>query len=214
MATPALHRTDPSVIDAPNGGSFVTEPRTSPPAPAAATDSTVSHPVGAVAFVGLRLALGFLFLWAFLDKTFGFGYATPSSKSWLNGGSPTHGFLSGANVGPLQGFFRDLAKLEPGMDWLFMIGLLGIGVALILGVALRPAAAAGALLVMMMWFAVWPFAKTGGGQPTDSTNPIIDEHILEALALIVVAACAGRTAGYFGRHWANLDLVQRMPWLR
>ena len=42
------------------------------------------------------------------------------------------------------------------MDWLFMIGLLGIGVALLLGVALRPAAASGALLVMMMWFAVWP----------------------------------------------------------
>jgi thiosulfate dehydrogenase [quinone] large subunit len=213
MVTPALHRPATPVIDTPRAGSSVTPTGTSPPAHAA-TASTVNHPVGAIALVGLRLALGFLFLWAFLDKTFGLGYATPSSKSWLNGGSPTHGFLSGANVGPLQGFFRDLAKLEPGMDWLFMIGLLGIGAALILGVALRPAAAAGALLVMMMWFAVWPPATTGGGQPTASTNPIIDEHILEALALIVVAAFAGRTAGYLGRRWGDLGLVRRFPVLR
>jgi thiosulfate dehydrogenase [quinone] large subunit len=95
-----------------------------------------------------------------------------------------------------------------------MLGLLGIGSALILGVALRPAAAAGALLVMMMWFAVWPPATIGGGQPTSSTNPVIDEHILEALALIVVAAFAGRSAGYLGRRWANLDLVKRFPFLR
>jgi thiosulfate dehydrogenase [quinone] large subunit len=162
----------------------------------------------------LRLALGFLFLWAFLDKTFGLGYSTSTKHAWIRGGSPTKGFLSGANVGPLQGVFRYLAKLEPGMDWLFMLGLLGIGLALILGVALRPAAASGALLVMMMWFAVWPPAKIAGGQPTSSTNPIVDEHILEALALIAVAAFAGRTAGYLGRRWADLGIVKRHTWLR
>ena len=100
------------------------------------------------------------------------------------------------------------------MDWLFMLGLLGIGGALILGVALRPAAASGALLVMMMWFAVWPPAKTAGGQPTASTNPIVDEHILEAFALIVVAVFAGKTVGYLGRRWADLELVKKHSWLR
>ena len=29
------------------------------------------------------------FLWAFLDKAFGLGYATPSGNAWINGGSPT-----------------------------------------------------------------------------------------------------------------------------
>ena len=47
-----------------------------------------------------RVLLGFEFLWAFLDKTFGLGYATPSARAWINGGSPTKGFLgSGQAVG-------------------------------------------------------------------------------------------------------------------
>ena len=214
MATPSLHRPAWRAAHSPSSALLDRPEGMRPASTTVVTDTTDTHPVGAIALVGLRLALGFLFFWAFLDKTFGLGYATPSAKAWIHGGSPTKGFLSGANVGPLQGVFRSLAKLEPGMDWLFMIGLLGIGVALLLGVALRPAAASGALLVMMMWFAVWPPATVGGGQPTSSTNPIIDEHILEALALIVVAAFAGKTAGYLGGRWANLGVVRRFPWLR
>src|ERR1700676_3331308 len=70
---------------------------------------------------GLRLAIGFEFLWAFFDKTFGLGYATPAAKAWLNGGSPTKGFLSGA-IGPFQGVFNAIAG-APVVDWLFMLGL-------------------------------------------------------------------------------------------
>ena len=79
---------------------------------------------GAIAIAALRIALGFVFLWAFLDKTFGFGYATPSEKSWINGGSPTNGFLKSVEVGPFQSFFNSIA----GTWWaniLFMGGLLG-----------------------------------------------------------------------------------------
>src|SRR5689334_12004100 len=47
----------------------------------------------AYALASLRLLTGFVFLWAFLDKTFGLGYATASGKGWLDGGSPTKGFL-------------------------------------------------------------------------------------------------------------------------
>jgi thiosulfate dehydrogenase [quinone] large subunit len=186
----------------------VPESPIAPPAHEAGT----THSLGAIGLVGLRLTLGFLFLWAFIDKTFGLGYSTPSAHAWINGGSPTKGFLSGANIGPLQGFFRTIAGV-PGMDWLFMLGLLGIGLALILGVALRAAAASGVLLVTMMWFATWPPATMGGGQPTSSTNPVVDDHILEAFALIVVAAFAGKTVGYLGRRWAGLNLVKKHPWL-
>ncbi len=199
-----------SVAEHPGGA-----PRPNPSVSHGATvGAAASTPlVGAIALIGLRLSLGCLFLWAFLDKTFGWGYATPSAKAWIRGGSPTTGYLSGVNVGPLQGFFHAIAG-GALIDWLFMLGLLGIGVALLLGVALRPAAAAGALLVLMMWFASWPPATMAGGQPTSSTNPFVDEHILEACGLIVVAAFVGRTAGYLGRRWANLDLVKRAPWLR
>lgn len=36
----------------------------------------------------LRLTTGFIFLWAFLDKTFGFGFSTASEKAWIHGGTP------------------------------------------------------------------------------------------------------------------------------
>src|SRR5918912_2011686 len=59
----------------------------------------------------LRVSTGFVFLWAFLDKTFGFGFATPSAKAWINGGSPTKGFLASVMVGPhrMQTFFPNIA---------------------------------------------------------------------------------------------------------
>ena len=72
--------------------------------------------------------------------------------------------------GPLRGFFNNIAG-APWADWLFMIALMGIGVALVLGVALRPAAAAGVLLLALMWFATWPPAALAGGQPTAPPTP-------------------------------------------
>ena len=61
----------------------------------------------------LRIATGFVFLWAFLDKTFGWGYATTSEHSWINGGSPTKGFLSGVDAGnyDLGAVSSDLADI-------------------------------------------------------------------------------------------------------
>ncbi len=177
------------------------------------SSSLTAARVGRVAMNLLRLALGVEFLWAFLDKTFGLGYATPSAKAWINGGSPTKGFLSGVDAGPLQSFFNSIAG-APLANWLFMLGLLGIGTALILGVGLRIAAASGTVLLLMMWLASWPLASAVAGKPTGSTNPVIDDHIISALAIIVVGAYAAHSAGYLGRWWSNQSAVQRFPWLR
>ena len=38
----------------------------------------------------LRILMGWLFLWTFLDKTFGLGFATTAEKAWIAGGSPNH----------------------------------------------------------------------------------------------------------------------------
>jgi hypothetical protein len=57
----------------------------------------------------VRVATGFVFLWAFLDKTFGFGYATPVARAWIHGGSPTKGFLSSVAVGPFESTFHTWA---------------------------------------------------------------------------------------------------------
>jgi thiosulfate dehydrogenase (quinone) large subunit len=169
---------------------------------------------GAAKFLAaFRVVLGFEFLWAFADKTFGLGYATPAARAWINGGSPTKGFLSNVAVGPFEETFHAIAGAA-WADWLFMAGLLGIGVALILGVGLRIAAVSGTLMMLLMWAAEWPPAKfTSAGEPTMSTNPIVDYHIIYALALIALAVTyAGHTWG-LGRLWARLPFVQRHRWL-
>ncbi len=179
----------------------------------AATRGAVMTTNAAKLFAVLRVALGFVFLWAFLDKTFGFGYATPSAKAWIHGGSPTLGFLKGVEVGPFQSTFHSWAGTG-WANWLFMLGLLGIGLALILGVALRAAAVSGTLMLLLMWAAEWPLARhTAAGAPSMSTNPLIDYHIVYALGLIAAAATyAGNTWG-FGKFWATLPFVHRNRWL-
>src|SRR4029077_9661347 len=94
---------------------------------------------------------------AFLDKTFGLHYATPSAKAWINGGSPTKGFLASVQALPLQSFFPPIA----GPWWangLFMLGLLAIGIALIAGVAMRIAAISGVVMLAMVWLPADPLA--------------------------------------------------------
>lgn len=150
-----------------------------------------------------RLALGFTFLWPFLDKTFGLGHETASADAWVNGGSPTAGFLGHGTSGPFADFFQGMAG-HAWADWGFMLGLLGIGVALILGVAMRLAASAGALLLVLMFAATLP----------PENNPILDDHIIYALTLGVLAlAHAGRTLG-FGKLWERQPLVEGSPILR
>jgi thiosulfate dehydrogenase (quinone) large subunit len=158
----------------------------------------------------LRFGLGFVFLWAFLDKAFGLGYSTPGSKSWVfHGGSPTNGFLSHAEVGPLQSSFRSIAGAG-WADWLFMLGLLGLGVALIAGVTLRIAAVTGSILLLLMWAAEWPMAQhSSTGDATGSTNPFVDYHLIFALGLIVVAAVGVGSTWGFGQRWSQRRIVQR-----
>ncbi|HEU5158260.1 MAG TPA: DoxX family protein [Streptosporangiaceae bacterium] len=187
-----------------------------PPRSAARTaprHGAVMTPTSAMVMAVVRLAMGFVFLWAFLDKTFGFGYTTPSKNAWLNGGSPTKGFLSGVEVGPMQSTFHEWAG-QAWADWLFMGGLAGIAVALILGVALRIAALAGTVMMAFMWIAEWPLDKTtAAGEPSMSTNPIVDYHVIYAVVLVALAATyAGNTWG-LGRIWARLPFVRRARWL-
>lgn len=161
----------------------------------------------------LRITTGFVFLWAFLDKTFGLAYSTPGARAWINGGSPTKGFLSNVEIGP----FQSLAHSIAGAWWadiLFMAGMASVGVALVAGIGLRVAAGSGALIMAMMWFAEFPLARfTSAGEPSGSTNPITDYHLVYAVVLVVLAAAyAGHTWG-LGRIWARLPFVQRNRWM-
>ncbi|MFD2765035.1 hypothetical protein [Micromonospora eburnea] len=164
---------------------------------------TVRQRAARYVFAGLRIALGWIFLWAFLDKMFGLGHETAAKNAWINGGSPTKGFLAFGTKGPLEGFYHGIAGAA-WADWLFMTGLVGIGIALVLGIGMRVAAVAGGVLLVMMWTAVLPPAN----------NPFLDDHLIYAGLLAGLALVgAGNTLG-LGRAWAKLPLVQRLPWLR
>lgn len=170
---------------------------------AAEEPTTSRHPVGVAIAAGVtRLAIGWVFLWAFLDKTFGLGFATPAERAWLEGGSPTSGFLGGVE-GPFAGFFNSMAG-QAWADWLFMAGLLGIGLALMLGVFTNLAAISGGVMLVLMWAAVLPL----------DNNPFMDDHLVYAAVLGLLALMgAGRYLG-LGSYWEKTSLVQRFPILR
>jgi thiosulfate dehydrogenase (quinone) large subunit len=152
---------------------------------------------------GIRIALGWVFLWAFLDKLFGLGRSTPGANAWLDGGSPTAGFLGKAATGPFSGFYHAIAG-NVVVDVLFMTALLGIGLALVLGIGMRIAAAAGALLTILMWTAVLPPAA----------NPFMDDHLIYAAVLVLLALLGAGTTWGLGRRWVATPLVRRNTWLR
>ncbi|WP_329558174.1 hypothetical protein OG711_02065 [Streptomyces uncialis] len=186
----------------------------------AAADQTAARDEAAPSAVALartaavlRVLTAFTFLWAFFDKAFGWGYATGAGKGWIDGGSPTLGFLSGVSAGPMEGTFHAWAG-DAWADRAFMLGLLGVGVALASGIALRLAAGAGMAMMALMWVAEWPPARhLSDGSPSTSTNPFIDYHVLYAAILVLLAvAAAGRTWG-LGIAWARLPLVRGHRWL-
>ncbi|MEM7031540.1 MAG: hypothetical protein AAF629_18405 [Chloroflexota bacterium] len=147
----------------------------------------------------LRIALGFVFLWAFLDKVFGLGFNTAPDQSWLAGNSPTFGYLNFATYGPFSGLMKGIAG-NPIVDILYMAGLLGIGVALILGIGLKIAGYSGALMMILIYLSAMP------GQ----FNPLIDEHIIYAIVLVGIAHIKPATFG-LGSTWGSMDIVKRYP---
>ena len=129
-----------------------------------------------IVFLKLRFVMAFIFLWAFFDKLFGLGFSTTSGKAWINGGSPTTGFLSGAAKGPLADLFHSLAGVAV-VDWLFMLGLLFVGLTLLLNRFVLWGAVAGIVMMLLMWLALlFP-----------ANNPIVDEHIVYALVFALLA---------------------------
>ena len=151
----------------------------------------------------LRISLGFIFVWAFFDKLFGLGFATQFGKAWINGVSPTFGFLKFGTTGPLAPIYQLIAG-NIIVDVLFMLGLLLIGFSLLLGIATRLAGYSGALLMFLLWTVfILP-----------ETNQIIDNHIIYLFLLILLAQTdSGKTFG-FGKSWEKTNLVKKLPFLK
>lgn len=161
-----------------------------------------------------RISLGAVFLWAFFDKLIGLGFATCRDeqgavntlceKAWLEGGSPTLGFLKfGTADSPFADVFQSMAG-NVFVDWLFMIGLLGIGVALILGVGMRIAAYSAATMMTLMYLAAW--------QPDN--NPLIDDHIIYGLVAVGLWLVNDDQVWGLGKWWKKQDIVKQYPVLK
>lgn len=162
----------------------------------------------------VRIALGFIFFWAFLDKLVGLGYTTCldaktgvvtrfCALSWLRGGSPTSGFLKNAVTGPFENFFNNLAGIAT-VDWLFMIGLCLIGICLIFGIGIKVASTSGVILMIMMWLSLLP--------PTN--NPFLDEHIIYSLVLIIICLANNQQVWGLGSWWGRRKIVRRFNFLQ
>lgn len=170
---------------------------------------------GAVVWGLARLAIGWIFLWAFLDKAFALGFATGRNPetgaidffgpaAWVNGGSPTDGVLQFALRGPFKGLYDGLAG-QVWVEWVYMLSMLLIGLALIFGIGIRLAAIGGIVWMAIFYTAtaVWP-----------EFNPFLDDHVVYAIVLAGIAFVgAGRYLG-LGKYWEKVPLVQRYPILK
>lgn len=119
--------------------------------------------------VWLRIAIGWLFLYAGLTKVFDSSW---SAAGYLNSAKSFHGlyawFATDANIGWVN-FVN---------EW----GLTIIGVLLILGIWVRWASWGGVVLMVLYYFPVLDFPKAG------EHSFLIDEHIIYILVLLVVAS--------------------------
>ncbi len=160
-----------------------------------------------------RISLGLIFLWAFFDKLFGLGFTTCKtaamsvvhtgcSQAWLQGGSPTVGFLKHATKGPFASLFRNLAG-HSWVDYLFMAGLLAIGVGLLLGIGVKLSVWAGSVMLLLMWAAsLWP-----------ANNPLLDEHIVYIFVLVAIGLANAQQKWGLRDWWLKQPVVRNLPLL-
>lgn len=183
---------------------------------AGSTGSNESVPSRAAGYAlgALRIVIGWAFLWAFFDKLFALGFSTGRNPetgvvdrfgdaAWINGGSPTEGFLAFGAKGPFKDFYNGIAG-DAWANWGFMLGLLAIGVALTLGISMRLAAAAAALMYLLMWSVVL----------APENNPITDDHTIGLVAVVVLGLFgAGHYLG-LGSWWDKQSIARRFPILK
>ena len=122
----------------------------------------------------LRVAIGWHFLYEGISKLLVPGW---TSYNYLNN---TTSFASG--------FYHALASSQTivsMVDFLNIWGLIGIGLALFLGVCIRYAAMAGTLLLALYYFAYPPFGSSLL-KVSDGQFLFVDRNFLEALMLMVL----------------------------
>jgi uncharacterized membrane protein YphA (DoxX/SURF4 family) len=121
-----------------------------------------------------RVAIGWHFLYEGLSKLF--------IKDWSAAGYLTN------SIGPFERFYHWLGasqSLMPIVDILNISGLILIGFALLLGLAIRFASISGIVLLALYYFAYPPFGGNIFGS-TEGNLYIVNRNFIEAAALLVL----------------------------
>jgi thiosulfate dehydrogenase [quinone] large subunit len=172
----------------------------------------VTNPLAQVAVAIGRIVIGVIFLWAGLGKLLGSGPEGFSAAGFLQFGTAgTLGwpFVSGEVAegtifNPTHDFWVSLAAndgLMPILNFLVVFGQIAIGVALILGIFTRFAAAMGTLMMLFFFLAAWEFE-----------HGIVNQHLTYAVATFGLAvvgagnywgldAMLGGSVGHGIRYW-------------
>jgi thiosulfate dehydrogenase (quinone) large subunit len=173
--------------------------------------------LGAMTAALLRIALGLVYLWAFISQAFGITYTNqaqppPDSaagtqatyewtfgfdadKGWITSGfdySPTASYVDNNLHGPLAIIPQ---KLLTGVDdFMWMFALAGLGVGLTFGVFSILTGVGGLILNLLIWLSTFP----------PSTNPLIDgEHVTFALAIFLLMWIHASNYWGLGRWWRS-----------
>lgn len=143
-----------------------------------------------------RIVIGVIFLWAGLEKLLGSGSDGFTAAGFLQFG--TNGTLGwpfvsgevaqGTVFNPTHDFWASLGAngtIMPIVNFLVVVGQIGIGTGLILGLFTRFAAVAGTLMMALFFLAIWDFG-----------HGIVNEQLLIAVVTSYLGVmAAGR---YYG----------------
>ena len=131
----------------------------------------------------LRMLIG----WHFLYE----GWSKITDPSWTSAG-----YLKGS-TGPLAGLFLAIGGNTNAVavtDFLNMFGLTAIGLALMLGVAIRPAAWGGVALLSLYYLAYPPLFSPFGSVGAEGAYLLVNKNLVELFALAAIASTRPRTA--------------------
>jgi thiosulfate dehydrogenase [quinone] large subunit len=160
----------------------------------------------------LRISLGLVYLWGFIEQAFGVSYTnTPaagpghntsygwhfsynSANGWITSGfshSPTGQYVDKTH-GPLAFIPQNLPTGLDDFGWMLAIG--GLGIALTLGICMNIAGIGGFLLNILLWFSTFP----------PNSNPIIDgTHTIYAFVLLLLMFLHAGNKWGLGRWWST-----------
>lgn len=143
----------------------------------------------------LRISMGWLLLYA--------GYSKVTNPEWS-----AAGFLKGAQTFPgLYEWFGSPAML-PITNFLNEWGQVLLGIAIILGVVMTLSSILAAIMMMLYYLPALNFPFVG------EHSMIVEEHLIYAIAFLLLAALqAGQYYG-LGNWWAGLAIWKQYPRLK